>query len=155
MIEIIISTPLPRSACGGKASLFPVVVGGGSGRWVGEAEKSLPRLVGWQPARPSRPRCRQKKAASYWVEVAGGAGVDKTTHSPPFFPRPELEEEKEEEEKVEEKGLKGRRRRLRISGGSVRLGRTKIARSIRKSQPSPHNRLFQPLSLLLLFLLLL
>ena len=84
-----------------------------------------------------------------------GAGVDKTTHSPPFFPRPELEEEKEEEEKVEEKGLKGRRRRLRISGGSVRLGRTKIARSIRKSQPSPHNRLFQPLSLLLLFLLLL
>ena len=122
---------------------------------MGEAEKSLPRLVGWQPARPSRPRCRQKKAASYWVEVAGGAGVDKTTHSPPFFPRPELEEEEEEEEKVEEKGLKGRRRRLRISGGSVRLGRTKIARSIRKSQPSPHNRLFQPLSLLLLFLLLL
>ena len=117
---------------------------------VDEAEKSLPRLVGWQPARPSRPRCRQKKAASYWVEVAGGAGVDKTTHSPPFFPRPELEEEKEEE-----KGLKGGRRRLRISGGSVRLGRTKIARSIRKSQPSPHNRLFQPLSLLLLFLLLL
>ena len=56
---------------------------------------------------------------------------------------------------MEEKGLKGRRRRLRISGGSVRLGRTKIARSIRKSQPSPHNRLFQPLSLLLLFLLLL
>ena len=44
---------------------------------------------------------------------------------------------------------------MRISGGSVRLGRTKIARSIRKSQPSPHNRLFQPLSLLLLFLLLL
>ena len=141
-----------------KLHFFLWLWGGGPGRQggggVGEAEKSLPRLVGWQPARPSRPRCRQKKAASYWVEVAGGAGVDKTTHSPPFFPRPELEEEEEEEEKVEEKGLKGRRRRLRISGGSVRLGRTKIARSIRKSQPSPHNRLFQPLSLLLLFLLL-
>ena len=118
-----------------------------------EAEKSLPPLVGTMPDPQSRNV--GKKAASHWVEVAGGAGVDKTTHSPPFFPRPELEEEKEEEEKVEEKGLKGRRRRLRISGGSVRLGRTKIARSIRKSQPSPHNRLFQPLSLLLLFLLLL
>ena len=76
-----------------------------------------------------------KKAASHWVEVAGGAGVDKTTHSPPFFPRLELEEEKEgEEEGGAEKELK--RRRLRISGGSVRLGRTKIARSIRKSQPA-------------------
>ena len=38
-----------------------------------------------------------KKAASHWVEVAGGVGVDKTTHSPPFFPRPQLEEEEEGE----------------------------------------------------------
>ena len=90
----------------------------------------MPPLVGTLPDPHSSDV--GKKAASHWVEVAGGAGVDKTTHSPPFFPRPELEEEK-----VEEKGLKGRRRRLRISGGSVRLGRTKIARSIQESQPAP------------------
>ena len=39
----------------------------------------------------------------------GGLGVDKTTHSPPFFPRLELEEEKEEkEEKEEEEGERKR-----------------------------------------------
>ena len=63
-------------------------------------KKSLPPLVGTMPDPHSRDV--GKKAASHWVEVAGGAGVDKTTHSPPFFPRPELEEEKEEEEEGEE-----------------------------------------------------
>ena len=112
--------------------------GGGGLGWTSQ-KKSLPRLVGTMPDPHSRDV--GKKAASHWVEVAGGAGVDKTTHSPPFFPRLELEEEKEGEEGEEEGGaekeLKRRRRRLRISGGSVRLGRTKIARSIQESQPAP------------------
>ena len=90
-----------------------------------------------------------KKAASHWVEVAGGAGVDKTTHSPPFFPGRSL-------------GRRRRRRRGRRGRGKGGEEEEEDLGRLCKTRPDkdcPINtrvpartRLFQPLSLLLLLL---
>ena len=118
---------------------------GGAG--VVEAEKSLPPLVGTMPDPHSRDV--GKKAASHWVEVAGGAGVDKTTHSPPFFPRPELEEEKEGEQEEEEGSGKGAEEEEEEVEDLGRLCKTRPDKDCPINTRVPaRTRLFQPLSLL-------
>ena len=96
-------------------------------------KKSLPPLVGTKPDPHSRDV--GKKAASHWVEVAGGLGSIRRHTRLHFSPGSSLRKRRRKRRRVE-KELKRRRRRLRISGGSVRLGRTKIARSIQESQPA-------------------